>query len=287
MIHDYGIVTAYGYAKSKGYAGTEEEFAELLAHQAETAAAAAASAEAAAGFAGDAAEAVQSIQGKTAQIDANTDAIADLNYKPVDITAFSASPNQVEIGATVTEVTLSWEINKTPDTLALNGVEISDPPASGSETKTGSFTTRQEWTLDATDTGSPSHAPASDRATATLDFLSKVYWGCGSESAFSGDQDAKDAFINGLTGVLATRRQRTVLFTPSGSQYLYFAIPSSLCTGINFIVRSGSGAGFGLAYNTLETEWSHKNNTPAQTAVAYNVYRSTNSFSSAISIEIT
>lgn len=28
---DVGIVTAYGYAKSKGYTGTEEEFAQLLA----------------------------------------------------------------------------------------------------------------------------------------------------------------------------------------------------------------------------------------------------------------
>lgn len=31
IIKDVGIATAYGYAKSKGYTGTEEEFAELMA----------------------------------------------------------------------------------------------------------------------------------------------------------------------------------------------------------------------------------------------------------------
>ena len=30
---DLGIVTAYGYAVSKGYTGTEEEFAELIFRQ--------------------------------------------------------------------------------------------------------------------------------------------------------------------------------------------------------------------------------------------------------------
>lgn len=36
-IKDLGIATAYGYAVSKGYAGTEEEFAELMASYAEVA----------------------------------------------------------------------------------------------------------------------------------------------------------------------------------------------------------------------------------------------------------
>ena len=31
IVSDLGIATAYGYAKSKGYAGTEEEFATLMA----------------------------------------------------------------------------------------------------------------------------------------------------------------------------------------------------------------------------------------------------------------
>ena len=45
---DLGISTAYGYAKSKGYTGTEEEFAELMASYATVAQDAGASAEAAA-----------------------------------------------------------------------------------------------------------------------------------------------------------------------------------------------------------------------------------------------
>lgn len=37
IVKDLGIATAYGYAKSKGYTGTEEEFAELMASYAEVA----------------------------------------------------------------------------------------------------------------------------------------------------------------------------------------------------------------------------------------------------------
>lgn len=51
---DLGLVTAYAYAVSKGYTGTEEEFAELMASYATVAEAAAASAAAAAGSADEA-----------------------------------------------------------------------------------------------------------------------------------------------------------------------------------------------------------------------------------------
>ncbi len=45
IIKDLGVATAYGYAKSKGYTGTEEEFAELMASYATVAGQAAQSAE--------------------------------------------------------------------------------------------------------------------------------------------------------------------------------------------------------------------------------------------------
>ena len=35
ITQDLGIATAYGYAKSKGYTGTEAEFAELMASYAD------------------------------------------------------------------------------------------------------------------------------------------------------------------------------------------------------------------------------------------------------------
>lgn len=50
-VNNLGHATAYGYAKSKGYTGTEEEFAELMASYADVAQDAQASAEAAAGSA--------------------------------------------------------------------------------------------------------------------------------------------------------------------------------------------------------------------------------------------
>ena len=45
---DLGLVTAYAYAVSKGYTGTEEEFAQHIANVGQTAQAAAESAESAA-----------------------------------------------------------------------------------------------------------------------------------------------------------------------------------------------------------------------------------------------
>lgn len=208
-----------------------------------------------------------------------TDQIEDLNYKPVSITAFSVSPNQAEIGSTVSSATLSWTINKKPTTLTLDGNALT-PAASGTETKTGmSVTANKTFTLAATDSGSPSHDPASASKTATLSFLSKVHYGLGAAS-----QTITDAFINGLTGVLAASRQRTVSFSPSGSQYIYFALPASMCSGINFVVASGAGAGFALAVDLVANSMSHTNASGG--VVAYNVYRSTNPVSSALSVKI-
>lgn len=53
IIKDLGIVTAYGYAKSKGYTGTEDQFAELMASYGTVAERAADSADAAEEFAED------------------------------------------------------------------------------------------------------------------------------------------------------------------------------------------------------------------------------------------
>ena len=67
MSRNLGIATAYGYALSKGYQGTEEEFAALMARQGSVAAEAAASAEAAAASAAEAA-AISALNGRYLQV---------------------------------------------------------------------------------------------------------------------------------------------------------------------------------------------------------------------------
>ena len=72
---DLGVVTAYGYAVSKGYTGTEEEFAELMASYATVAEEAAQSASTASEKAQQAAQAVlDAVSAKDAAVQAKNDA---------------------------------------------------------------------------------------------------------------------------------------------------------------------------------------------------------------------
>ena len=45
--------------------------------------------------------------------------IGDILYEEISITSFKSSVSSAEMGSTVTDVTLSWEINKTPTSLSL------------------------------------------------------------------------------------------------------------------------------------------------------------------------
>ena len=73
---DLGVVTAYGYAVSKGYTGTEEEFAELMASYATVAESAAQSAQTATEKAQAAAQAVlDAVAAKDAAVQAKNDAV--------------------------------------------------------------------------------------------------------------------------------------------------------------------------------------------------------------------
>ena len=75
---DLGMVTSYAYAVSKGYTGTEEEFAEGVLASAEYADNAQASATAAAQSKIDAEAAASSVQASATQIATNTADIADI-----------------------------------------------------------------------------------------------------------------------------------------------------------------------------------------------------------------
>lgn len=73
---DLGVVTAYGYAVTKGYTGTEEEFAELMASYATVAESAAQSAQTATEKAQAAAQAVlDAVAAKDAAVQAKNDAV--------------------------------------------------------------------------------------------------------------------------------------------------------------------------------------------------------------------
>lgn len=266
MIHDYGIVTAYGYAKSKGYAGTEDEFAMLLAHQAEVAQTAAASAEAAAESAGDAAEAVQSIQGKAQQIDANTAAIEELQYKPIAISSFTVSPSVIEMCADYDgELTLNFSMNREPKTLKLDNQSIT-ARASGSETRSNlSLSGTKTFTLTATDE-KPSGETDTVSKTAKVYMYNSIYYGVGPDRTVE-TSDAFDTFLNGLTSLQRGSKETEFTVNASAGQYIWFALPKRI-GAVRFQAKGGLEGGFDAA-----TEISHKNS--SDYTEDYYVYRST------------
>ena len=95
--------------------------------------------------------------------------ISDLLYEPIDITSVSVS--KYEHGATVTSVTLSWAINKTPTTLTLDGENIDKTLTS--KTLTGlNVKSNKTYTLVATD-----ERGATDTGKPAIQFMYYVYYG--------------------------------------------------------------------------------------------------------------
>lgn len=155
---DLGVATAYGYAKSKGYTGTEEEFAELMASYADVAQ----QAEAAAQDAEDA---------KDAAVSAKNDAV----------TAKTAaeSAQAAAAGSAQTASTKASEASNSAQTAAGSATSASDSATVAS----GSASTAQTAAQTATSKASEAASSASAASTAKT----------GAETARTGAQTAQTA----------------------------------------------------------------------------------------------
>lgn len=183
------------------------------------------------------------------------DAVADLNYKAIEISGFSASPSTAEMGSTVSSVALSWAVNKTPTELTLDGAAVD--VAATSKTVTGTFTAYKEWALKATD-----ERGATSSKTASLSFLNGVYYGVSTEPA------AYDsAFILGLTKNLRSSKLTSFSVKAGSGQYIYYCLPKRMGT-CSFKV-GGFDGGFSLVDTISFTNASGY-------AEDYYVYRSDN-----------
>jgi hypothetical protein len=90
-------------------------------------------------------------------------------YVDPAIVTFVASPALAEMGSSVPTVSLNWTTSKAPDTLKLNGTEISPFARQGSVA--GPFTTDTSFKLQCAD------KQRSVIGKATLSFCNSVYWG--------------------------------------------------------------------------------------------------------------
>lgn len=145
--------------------------------------------------------------------------IADLMYEPISITSFTNNVGTVEIGSTVTNVTLSWKTSKTPTALTLDGASI-DTSLTSTSSSNMSIATDKTWTLVATD-----ERDATSTKTTKITFLNGVYYGV----VDNGTTINNEAII-GLTKKLQSTKSITFTTTANDGQYIVYALPADYGT---------------------------------------------------------
>ena len=194
--------------------------------------------------------------------------IADILYTPIGISSFSHNAGTKEMGATVTNVTLSWTTNKMPSALTLDGAAIDKTTTS--KTISGlsiTWNNNKTWTLKATD-----ERGASDTETTSITFCNGIYYGVGNQvSGFD------SSFVTKLNKTLRTHKAYDFTVNPT-DQYIYYAVPKRLGT-VLFKVGGFEG-GFEVPETVSVT------NSSGYTEDYY-VYRSTNKITGSVAVDVT
>lgn len=179
------------------------------------------------------------------------DDLADLMYEAITISSFATgdviavtagstvtTKSPVELGSTVTSVTLAWKTSKTPSALTLDGVSIDTSKTSHTYSDL-SLTSTKSYTLKATD-----EKDVSATKTAYLYFYNRVCYGVAAAPA-SIDSD----FVMSLeTKTLTNSRANSgVKYNAGDGQYLWYCVPTRLGTCSFTDTETGLGAGLSLA----------------------------------------
>lgn len=141
--------------------------------------------------------------------------VDDLNYKPIAINSFTNNKNTVEIGSTVTDVTLTWAYNKKPKSAKLDN-EVLDVNLTTKTLAGQSIKTNKTWTLSATD-----ERDKTVTKTTAVTFLNGVYWGV-AENTLNPDT----GFVLKLTKGLQANKAKTFTVTAGEGQHIYYALPT-------------------------------------------------------------
>lgn len=127
------------------------------------------------------------------------EALDALLYQKIEITSFGNNVNQVEMGSTVTSVTLNWNYNKTPKTLTLDDQQL-DVSLKTTTLSELNLTQNKTFTLKATD-----EKNATATRTTGVTFLNGAYTGVGTVDA----DGVTNEFIQSLTKALASGKGKT------------------------------------------------------------------------------
>lgn len=181
-------------------------------------------------------------------------------YKTISINNFTNNINTVEIGRTITDVTLSWVINKIPETLQLDGETLEKTETS--KILTGqSITSNKTFRLIAID----ARGARSERTTA-ITFLNNMLYGVGT-----------DYVETNMTKRLTSSKTYTFTVNAGESQFIYYAIPKRFGTPTFFV--GGFEGGFDLL---KEYEWTNGSGH----SETYLVYKSTNASLGSTKVEV-
>lgn len=158
-------------------------------------------------------------------------ALDKLLYVDVKVTSFTNNVNTVEMGATVNDVTLSWDFKGKANSVKIDNEEV------GTEVKTKALTAQnitanKSFTIVATD------GTTSDTKTTSITFLNGMYYGVGDEV------DVDSAFILNLTKALTSSKAKTFSVEAAAGKYVYYAIPARLGTPVFSV--GGFEGGFAL-----------------------------------------
>ncbi len=159
--------------------------------------------------------------------------LADIMYEEIVVSSFTNNIGNVEIGSTVTNVTLNWKTNKTPTMLTLDGASI-DTASTSTSYSNLSIKSDKTWTLAATD-----ERDAVSTKTTTIKFYNGIYYGV----IDSGTTITNETII-GLTKKLQSTKSVTFTVTANAGQYIIYALPSDYDTPLFNV--GGFDGGFSL-----------------------------------------
>lgn len=194
--------------------------------------------------------------------------LADLMYEAITISSFTHNAGTKERGSTVTNVTLSWDTNKTPTTLVLDGESLD--VGTTSKVISGlaiTWDNNKTWKLDVTD----ERGKTATKST-SITFCNNIYYGVG---AIASGFDS--AFVTSLSKRLQTAKAYDFTVNPT-AQYIYYAVPTRLGT-VSFKVGGFEG-GFEAPETVSVTNGSNYTEN-------YYVYRSTNTITGSTTVDVT
>lgn len=241
-----GTATAYGYAKDKGYTGTEEEFAELMASYASVAESAAASAEAAAASATTA-----TTKASEASASATTATTAKTAAETAATTA-TTKAGEASTSAT-TASTKAGEASTSASTASTKATEASNSATSAAGSATTASTKAGEAATYATNAAASATAAAQSAATLVID-ATLTHSGQAADAKATGDAiTALNEELNNIFGLSVIPMQgngqyiktngsigTTVNLTPSSSSGFKYAIVNCQ-SGDTFTINATGG----------------------------------------------